>query len=71
MRGAALLFRGPAHEQVSRTDLGCSDRAQFSHNIGLLHHQLINETDDVVPVGLWCCMDQHISGENSILLEIL
>ena len=45
----------------------CSDRAQFfSQSIGFLHHQLINETDDAVPLGLCCCMDRHIWGENSI-----
>ena len=44
--------------------------SSFSHNIGFLHHQLINETDDAVPLRLRCCMDRHIWRENSILLEI-
>ena len=41
--------------------------SSFSHNIGFLHHQLINETDDAVPLCLRCYMDRHIWGENSIL----
>ena len=35
----------------------CNDvltASSFSHNIGFLHHQLINETDDAVLLGLYC-----------------